>query len=416
MADTKISLLNSATTAAGTDVFPLVQALETKKITFNALFGSPPAIGGTTPAAGSFTTLNASGRVGIGTGTYSNPSAGGGQINGSASSGLAIAGNGSTYDLVIANKVGTSVLRIPTGTNAVEITGAVTLGDATNDTVTANGYMGVGGAASSNVGLNVVNTALATLNQYGISANPTGTSSATTSITGLYAAAKTAASAFTCASVYNAYIDNSTKGSGSTITSQYGVYVADQTQGTNNYGFYSAVSSGTNKWAFYGAGTATSYFGGNVGIGTTAPSVPLMVANSGGSTSIIAARPTSTVASGCIIGFQLYNASNAYVSYGSITSVITTNTAGSHAGDLVFNTATAGGLNERMRIDSSGNVLVNTAAIATTATDGFLYVPSCAGTPTGTPTTYTGRVPIVVDTTNNKLYFYSGGAWRDAGP
>jgi hypothetical protein len=24
--------------------------------------------------------------------------------------------------------------------------------------------------------------------------------------------------------------------------------------------------------------------------------------------------------------------------------------------------------------------------------------------------------PIVVNTTNNKLYFYSGGAWRDAGP
>jgi hypothetical protein len=71
---------------------------------------------------------------------------------------------------------------------------------------------------------------------------------------------------------------------------------------------------------------------------------------------------------------------------------------------------------ERLRIDSNGNVVVNTAAIATTATDGFLYVPGCAGTPTGVPTTYTGLVPIVVNTTNNKLYFYSGGAWRDAGP
>jgi hypothetical protein len=71
---------------------------------------------------------------------------------------------------------------------------------------------------------------------------------------------------------------------------------------------------------------------------------------------------------------------------------------------------------ERMRIDCKGNVVVNTAAIATTATDGFFYVPTCAGTPTGTPSTYTGRAPVVVDTTNNKLYFYSGGAWRDAGP
>lgn len=76
--------------------------------------------------------------------------------------------------------------------------------------------------------------------------------------------------------------------------------------------------------------------------------------------------------------------------------------------------STAG--SERLRVDANGNVVINTAAIATTATNGFLYVPSCAGTPTGTPTTFTGRVPIVVDTTNNKLYFYSGGQWRDAGP
>jgi hypothetical protein len=67
-------------------------------------------------------------------------------------------------------------------------------------------------------------------------------------------------------------------------------------------------------------------------------------------------------------------------------------------------------------LDTNGNVTVGSAAIATNATNGFLYVPTCAGTPTGTPTTKTGRAPIVIDTTNHKLYFYSGGAWRDAGP
>jgi hypothetical protein len=71
---------------------------------------------------------------------------------------------------------------------------------------------------------------------------------------------------------------------------------------------------------------------------------------------------------------------------------------------------------DRLTFDQNGNVVVGAAAIATNATNGFLYVPTCAGTPTGTPTTYTGRSPIVVDSTNNKLYFYSGGSWRDAGP
>lgn len=83
-----------------------------------------------------------------------------------------------------------------------------------------------------------------------------------------------------------------------------------------------------------------------------------------------------------------------------------------NGGLLVFTVGAA----DRITLDQAGNVAVGPAAIATNATNGFFYVPGCAGTPTGTPTAYTGRVPIVVDTTNNKLYFYSGGAWRDAGP
>jgi hypothetical protein len=85
---------------------------------------------------------------------------------------------------------------------------------------------------------------------------------------------------------------------------------------------------------------------------------------------------------------------------------------GSDSGALVLTTSSL----ERARIPAAGGMVVGTAALATTATDGFLYVPTCAGTPTGTPTTQTGTAPIVVDTTNNKLYFYSGGQWRDAGP
>lgn len=66
---------------------------------------------------------------------------------------------------------------------------------------------------------------------------------------------------------------------------------------------------------------------------------------------------------------------------------------------------------QRLAISGAGNVSIGTAAIATNATNGFLYVTSCAGVPTGVPTTITGRIPIVADSTNNKLYIYSGGAW-----
>ena len=60
---------------------------------------------------------------------------------------------------------------------------------------------------------------------------------------------------------------------------------------------------------------------------------------------------------------------------------------------------------------SAGNVVCGNAAIATTATNGFLYIPSCAGIPTGIPTTNTGRAAMVYDSTNNRMYVYNG-AWR----
>jgi hypothetical protein len=83
--------------------------------------------------------------------------------------------------------------------------------------------------------------------------------------------------------------------------------------------------------------------------------------------------------------------------------------------DLLVNNREAGTVKiyttgtERVQVPALGGLVIGTAAIATTATDGFLYIPSCAGAPTGTPTSKTGRTPMVFDTTNNKLMIYDGG-------
>lgn len=64
-------------------------------------------------------------------------------------------------------------------------------------------------------------------------------------------------------------------------------------------------------------------------------------------------------------------------------------------------------------INSLGSTIIGLqAALATNATEGFLYIPSCAGTPTGVPTAVTGKIPLVYDSTNHVLYARSGGAWR----
>lgn len=71
----------------------------------------------------------------------------------------------------------------------------------------------------------------------------------------------------------------------------------------------------------------------------------------------------------------------------------------------------------RAGVTTAGSVYIGDGVntLATTATDGFLYSPSCAGIPTGVPTTITGTAPVVIDSTNSKLYFYAGGAWQTPG-
>lgn len=66
---------------------------------------------------------------------------------------------------------------------------------------------------------------------------------------------------------------------------------------------------------------------------------------------------------------------------------------------------------QRLSLTAAGSLVPGTGALATNATDGFIYMESCAGTPTGVPTGFTGRVALVYDSTNNKIAVYNG-AWK----
>jgi hypothetical protein len=57
------------------------------------------------------------------------------------------------------------------------------------------------------------------------------------------------------------------------------------------------------------------------------------------------------------------------------------------------------------------NGAIGQGALATTATTGFAYLPTCAGPPTGVPIAQAGYVPTVFDTTNSKIWIYNG-AWK----
>jgi len=103
---------------------------------------------------------------------------------------------------------------------------------------------------------------------YGIS-NAGVTQSDVTSASIYYATnASTAAASYTVPSLYHYYAIQGTVGAGSTVTNQYGFYVdAGATGATNNYGLRSDLAASTGRWNVF-TGTAQSYFGGKIGVGS----------------------------------------------------------------------------------------------------------------------------------------------------
>jgi hypothetical protein len=172
---------------------------------------------------------------------------------------------------------------------------------------------------------------------------------------------------------------------------------------------------GTGDWAVFNGSIWQKVDGGSTGNFTTiSASDTSLLATSSGNVGIGTASPNAKLhvyASGAIQAYFTSSDTNT-----SWIRFINTGYGGAYIGAtddyLQFLTSSS----EKMRIPGAGGLVIGTAALATNATNGFLYVPTCAGTPTGTPVAQTGTAPIVIDTTNNKLYFYSGGQWRDAGP
>jgi hypothetical protein len=157
--------------------------------------------------------------------------------------------------------------------------------------------------------------------------------------------------------------------------------------------------------------------GGNVAIGLASAPLPFCVS---GSIYIGAYSPSDELQTPLSGGVILGNSNSGYAG-GAVARIspILDGAGWYEGGGMVFLTNSGSDVSgnmanqERMRISRHGNVVIGSgsAPLLTTSTDGFLYIPTMAGNPSSTPRSYTHRVPIVVDTTNNRLYYYNSG-WQ----
>lgn len=90
---------------------------------------------------------------------------------------------------------------------------------------------------------------------------------------------------------------------------------------------------------------------------------------------------------------------------------------GTDVGDVVLNYTGSlfmghAGQAPKLLVDNNDNVVLGSSAVSTSATDGFTYITTTTGQPLGTPTSFAGRQPMVIDTTNGVMYFYTGVTWK----
>lgn len=132
------------------------------------------------------------------------------------------------------------------------------------------GALGIGTAGLTGYNLNIGKSITGATTSYGVRSGGIVQSDVTGSAQYFYAAANTAASAFTLPELYVYRAAQGTLGAGSTVTSQIGFGVDSSLTGaTNNYAFLSNIAAGTGRWGFYASGTASNFFGGNTIISVT---------------------------------------------------------------------------------------------------------------------------------------------------
>jgi trimeric autotransporter adhesin len=142
----------------------------------------------------------------------------------------------------------------------------ITLG---SNTTISTGGLGIGTSSLSNSSLRVTANITGSVSVAAVLSGGVIQTDVTTSGNYFQTSASVVASA-TVATVSHYTASQGTFNTGSTVTNQYGFFVNTTLTGaTSNYAFFSNMGAATGRWSFYSQGTASNYFAGSLGLGTT---------------------------------------------------------------------------------------------------------------------------------------------------
>ena len=245
--------------------------------------------------------------------------------------------------------------------------------------IRSDGSIAIGGNGAINYTLITQKNITGGVASFGIASQGQVQSDVTTSAAYFRTSTATAATAFTLPSLNHYEANQGTFGLGSTVNNQIGFLAQASLIGAiNNIGFYGNIPSGAGRWNFYAAGTAANYFAGEMQLATN-----LAFQGTGNritgdfSNATVANRvlfQSSTVDSATVLG-AIPNGTNTTAAFTAYNNSDTTNSgfiqilasstdyrvnAGriSVSGSFLPITFYTGG-SERVRIDTSGNLLFN---------------------------------------------------------
>jgi len=207
-------------------------------------------------------------------------------------------------------------------------------------------------------------------------------------------------------------------GIGAAPLSYVGLYLASTINTSGGSGFGSSIQptvlAGANSDILYGIQSGpTLNVNSKTGVSAYALNVNPTFSNMSGTTAVIVNVPANSNADATSNKYGIFTGAQTGANLNNYGAFISAPSGASGNNRTLHLAGTGNTVNAyTLYCAGNGDVLLSDTTLATNATVGFVFLPQCAGAPTGTPTNGPSATPMVIDTTNSKIMVRIGGTWK----